>query len=122
LRIYSYAVKKADRRNERRRKAAAARYLTVVKWIAGLGVVALLVYATTEMAGVAYDENAIGVVNFSNLTSSAKRGALRAANRARCACGCGMTLAQCVATDSTCPIRETNIDRIKTMVREAEQP
>jgi hypothetical protein len=26
-----------------------------------------------------------------------------------------------VATDSTCPIREGNIDKIKTMVRQAEQ-
>jgi hypothetical protein len=32
-----------------------------------------------------------------------------------------MTLAQCVATDSTCPVREGNIDRIRTMVRDAEQ-
>jgi hypothetical protein len=30
-----------------------------------------------------------------------------------------MQLAQCVATDSTCPIRNENIERIKTMVREA---
>ena len=30
-----------------------------------------------------------------------------------------MTLAQCVATDSTCPVRETNIERIRTLVREA---
>jgi hypothetical protein len=31
-----------------------------------------------------------------------------------------MTLAQCVSTDSTCPVREGNIDRIRTMVRDAE--
>jgi hypothetical protein len=39
----------------------------------------------------------------------------------RCPCGCGLGLAQCVATDSTCPIREENIERIKKMVRSAEQ-
>ena len=71
------------------------------------------------MDGVAYGEREIGVVNFSDLSSSGKRSALKAANLARCTCGCGMTLAQCVATDSTCPVRESNIDRIKTMVKEA---
>ena len=30
-----------------------------------------------------------------------------------------MTLAQCVATDMTCPVREGNLDRIRTMVRNA---
>jgi hypothetical protein len=32
-----------------------------------------------------------------------------------------MTLAQCVATDSTCPIRETNVDTIRKMVGEASR-
>ncbi len=44
-------------------------------------------------------------IDFSGLDAKQKRGALEAANAARCNCGCGMTLAQCVATDSTCPIR-----------------
>jgi hypothetical protein len=30
-----------------------------------------------------------------------------------------MNMAQCVAIDSTCPIRDKNIDAIRTMVREA---
>jgi hypothetical protein len=30
-----------------------------------------------------------------------------------------MNLAQCVATDMTCPVRERNIEAIRTMVREA---
>jgi hypothetical protein len=30
-----------------------------------------------------------------------------------------MTLAQCVSIDSTCPLRQTNIDRIKGMVTQA---
>jgi hypothetical protein len=58
-------------------------------------------------------------VNFSELKSDEKRSALKKANQARCTCGCGMTLAQCVATDSTCPVRDSNIDRIKTLVKEA---
>jgi hypothetical protein len=32
-----------------------------------------------------------------------------------------VTLAQCVATDSTCPVRDGNIDRIRTMVKDAAQ-
>jgi len=50
---------------------------------------------------------------------STERTALEAANTARCTCGCGMTLAQCVSTDMTCPVREGNIEKIKTMVRDA---
>jgi hypothetical protein len=93
--------------------------MRAVKWIAGLAVVGLVVYGVSQMGGVAYGERELGVVNFSDLSSSGKRSALKAANLARCACGCGMTLAQCVATDSTCPVRDGNIDRIKTMVKEA---
>ena len=76
-------------------------------------------YAFSEMSGVAYNERAIRVVDFSSLNGSQRRAALVAANNARCTCGCGMGLAQCVATDSTCPIREPNIERIRTMVRDA---
>lgn len=109
-------------RKDRRRRKTAAPFLRALKWVAALALVALVVYGVSQMSGVAYDEDDIAVVNFSDLTSSARQRALQAANRARCTCGCGMTLARCVATDSTCPIRETNIDRIKTMVREAGQP
>jgi len=71
------------------------------------------------MSGVAYNERAIRVVDFSSLSAAQKRTALVTANSARCDCGCGMGLAQCVATDSTCPIREPNIERIRAMVQEA---
>jgi len=30
-----------------------------------------------------------------------------------------MTLAQCVATDSTCPIRDSNVDKIRHLVDQA---
>ena len=79
--------------------------------------VALVVYGLSS--GIPYDERKIAAVNFSGLNASQKRSALRAANAARCNCGCGMTLAQCVATDSTCPVRTDNIARIKGMVAEA---
>ena len=114
------AARKPAKKIDRRRKASPS-YLNALKWIAVLAVVALVVYAALEMSGVAYDERAIKVVDFSNLTPSGKRKALKAANGARCTCGCGLTLAECVATDSTCPIREPNIERIKTMVREADK-
>jgi hypothetical protein len=74
------------------------------------------------MSTVAFDESDIVVVDFSSLTSREKRTALEAANQARCTCGCGMNLAQCVATDMTCPLRDTNISSIRTMVRDADQP
>ena len=112
-------MSKANRTNRRQRRSGPVARLA--KWSAGLAVVAAIIYGISNTSGVAFDDEDIGVVNFSNLTQSEKRTALQAANRARCGCGCGMTLAQCVATDSTCPIREPNIERIKTMVRDADQ-
>jgi hypothetical protein len=113
-------LKKSVRERERRKRTTPF-YARALKWIAALAVVGLVVYGVSQMDGVAYGERELGVVNFSDLSSSGKRSALKAANLARCACGCGMTLAQCVATDSTCPVRDGNIDRIKTMVKEAAQ-
>ena len=90
--------------------------------MAVLGVLAIVVYVATQLGGEPYGEDKLTAVNFSELKPAEKRVALRSANQARCTCGCGMTLAQCVATDSTCPVRETNIERIKTMVRTASNP
>lgn len=103
-------------RKQRARKPAAP---VVVKWIVAAALVGLVGYGISQMSNIAYGDTDIKVVDFSPLDATQKRQALEAANRARCTCGCGMTLAQCVATDSTCPIRDSNVDRIKTMVREA---
>ena len=91
-------------------------------WLGVAAGFALLVWGISQTSGVAYTDRDIGVVSFSALTSSEKRSALQAANRERCPCGCGMTLAQCVSTDMTCPLREQNIQKIRTMVREADEP
>ena len=90
-----------------------------VRWIVAATAVGLVGYGLSQVSGVAYNEDAIRVVDFSSLTPRQKRSALDEANNARCTCGCGMGLAQCVATDSTCPIRESNVERIKSMVRQA---
>jgi hypothetical protein len=108
--------RKADRRR-RRRPSAAVRAL---KWVAIIAVVGLLGFGVMHLSsGVPYDETSIRVVDFSALTGAQKLGALQAANRARCPCGCGMNVAQCLATDSTCPLREENIQKVRTMVRDA---
>ena len=89
-------------------------------WVVVLAAVGAIGYLFTTSSGVRFDEDDIAVVDFTVLDAAQKRTALRAANAARCTCGCGLTLAQCVATDSTCPIRTTNIDRIKAMVEQAK--
>lgn len=114
-------MKKASIKNARRRRPARS-VPRPVKWFGVTAGVALLVYGASQMSGVAYTDADIRVVDFSALTSREKRGALQAANRARCSCGCGMNLAQCVATDSTCPLRDRNIQSIKAIVQEAGQP
>jgi hypothetical protein len=91
-------------------------------WVAAFALISGFVYVVSENSGVPYDETDIVVVDFSSLSSGARKTALQAANRARCTCTCGMTLAQCVATDSTCPVRTENIGKIKTMVAQASTP
>jgi hypothetical protein len=103
----------------RRKNARLAK--KAIKWCVGLAIVALLGYGISQMSGVAYGADDIKVVDFSSLRPDQQTTALKAANQARCVCGCGMTLAQCVATDSTCPVREGNIGRIRKMVEAAAQ-
>jgi hypothetical protein len=102
-----------------RQKKTARTARSALKWGIGVALAGLIVYGIMQTSGFAFDERALGVVDFSILDSSQKRTALTAANGARCTCGCGMTLAQCVATDMSCPVRDRNIDRIKTIVQEA---
>ena len=104
------------------KRRAARRSSRLLTWIVAAGAVALVVYGVSQMSSIAYSDKDLGVVDFSDLNSKEKRTALEVANTARCTCGCGMTLAQCVATDSTCPLRVGNIDRIKGMVAEAHTP
>ena|SRR5450759_2603303 len=108
---------KASTKKQRRRTSAGRSML--LKWIVVAGVLGVVGYGVSQMSNVAYGEAEIKVVDFSGLDAKQKRRALEAANQARCTCGCGMTLAQCVATDSTCPVREGNVDKIKGMVDQA---
>jgi hypothetical protein len=109
---------KTARKPHRRTRTHPA--VKAAKWIAVIAGVALLAYGASRLSGVPFDETDIRVVDFSSLTSGERRTALQAANRARCPCGCGMNVAQCVSTDMTCPLREKNIQLIRTMVREAD--
>ena len=111
-------MSKASRQKLQERKKAG-RLPTPIKGLVAAGVVALVVYGVSQLSTIAYTDRDIAVVDFSMLGPKEKNNALEAANRARCTCGCGMTLAQCVATDSTCPVRNDNIDKIKRIVEEA---
>jgi hypothetical protein len=104
-------------KNARARKPAGRSPL--VRWLMAAAVVGALGYGLSQMSNIAYGDAEIKVVDFSGLDAAQKRSALEAANAARCTCGCGMTLAQCVATDSTCPIRDTNVEKIKNLVNDA---
>ena len=112
-------MKKTAKQAERRRRKTGAVQIKAIKWVVLLVVIGIIGYGVSQMDGIAYGERDLSVVNFSDLTPTAKKTALKNANEARCTCGCGMTLAQCVATDMTCPVREGNLDRIRTMVRNA---
>jgi hypothetical protein len=111
-------VGKAQRqRGSQKKKGSSAS--GALKWVVIAAVLAAAVYGLSQMSSVAFDEDDIRVVNFQGLSSRQKQVALEEANNARCTCGCGLGLAQCVSTDPNCPIRDSNIDRIKGMVRAA---
>ena len=113
-------MKKTPGKKERRRKRSP--FPKFLKWALAIAVVGLIVFGISRMSTIAYTDADLPMVDFSSLSSNEKQTALEAANRARCTCGCGMTLAQCVVTDMTCPLREQNIQSIRTMVREADRP
>jgi hypothetical protein len=112
-------VGKAQRQKGSTSRKSRSSPSSVVKWAAIAVLVGAAGYGLSQMSGVAFDEDDIRVVNFQGLTDGQKDEALEAANSARCTCGCGLGLAQCVSTDPNCPIRESNIERIKGMVRQA---
>ncbi|MDA2933920.1 hypothetical protein MYX82_06205 [Acidobacteria bacterium AH-259-D05] len=66
-----------------------------------------------------YTDADIREVDFSGLTEDQKKTVLDNINRVYCTCGCGLTLAQCVATDSSCPLTNANIGKIKVEVAKA---
>lgn len=111
---------KQAKQAEAARRRLVRRLKKTAIWIGVIVAVGGLVYALSLTSGVRFGEDDLAVVDFSALNAAQKRTALEAANAARCTCGCGMDLAQCVATDSTCPVRTTNIDKIRKMVEDAK--
>ena len=103
-----------------RRENALRRVKKTTMWVVVIAGVGGLFYGLSMNTGVRFGESELAVIDFSALNSAQKKTALEAANAARCTCGCGMDIAQCVATDSTCPVRSTNIDAIKKMVEQAK--
>jgi hypothetical protein len=102
-----------------KRRTLWQRSRKLVIWGGVLGLAAAIIYGFSTMSGVAFTDADLHGVDFSVLSAKEKKTALQAANRARCPCGCAMSLAQCVATDSTCPLRTDNLGRIRTMVTAA---
>ena len=101
------------------RSRTVRRIRTAAIWVGVLAAIAGILYGLANTSGIAYGERQLTAIDFTSLNSDQKRAALVEANADRCTCGCGMTLAQCVATDMTCPVREANITKIRGMVQKA---
>ena len=106
-----------------RRHGTRSRFARRVKsaaiWVGVLAAIGAIFYGLANTSRIAYGERQLAVIDFTSLNGTQKDAALTQANAERCTCGCGMTLAQCVATDMTCPVRENNITRIRGMVQKA---
>ncbi len=102
----------ARARKLRRLKSAAI-------WAGVLLAIGGLFYGLANTTNLAYTERHLPAVDFTSLNDAQRRAALTEANVGRCTCACGMTLAQCVATDMTCPVRTDNIAKIRAMVQKA---
>jgi hypothetical protein len=112
-------VKPAQKKQAGQQRRAAARRSKLVMWAVVIGIVGVIGYGLSQMSNVAFTDRDLPAVDFTDLTADQKNAALVEANTARCPCGCGMTLAQCVSTDATCPLRMTNVDKIRAMVTKA---
>ena len=62
----------------------------------------------------------ISGLDVSALNDKQRNWLMKKTNRVRCMCGCGMTLAQCINTDMTCPVRNRNIQQAKKLTSEAK--
>ena len=99
------------------RSKAMRRLKSAAIWVLVVGGIGGLLYGLASTSGVPYGERQLVAIDFSSLNEEQKHEVLVEANAGRCDCGCGMRLAQCVATDMTCPIRQGNITRIRAMVQ-----
>jgi hypothetical protein len=104
-------------------RGARARAMKRVKsaaiWLLVLAGIGGVIYALANTSAIVYGERQLAVIDFTSLNEDQKHATLVEANGRRCTCGCGMTLAQCVSTDMTCPIRTDNITTIRAMVQKA---
>jgi hypothetical protein len=112
-------MKRETKKHLGSRRRAARRSSRLLTWTVAIGAVALVAYGVSQMSNVAYGERQLTMIDFSDLSPAQKQAALEEANEARCTCGCGMTVAQCIVTDPTCPMRTDHIDRIRGMVARA---
>ena len=97
----------------------ARRARSVAIWAGVIAVIGAILYGLANTSNIAYGERELVAIDFTSLNGDQKHAALVEANSGRCGCGCGMTLAQCVATDMTCPIRTDNITKIRAIVQKA---
>lgn len=119
---YNWMVKPKVKARHGARNRLIRRVKSVVITVGILAALGGLIYGLSTSANIAYNERDLTDIDFTSLNAEQKRAALVEANADRCTCGCGMALAQCVATDMTCPIRSGNITKIRGMVQKALNP
>ena len=115
--VFMPKAKVKAKHGARNRLVRRAKNIAIILGV--LAVVGGILYGLASSPSIAYTERHLPDIDFTSLNPEQKRAALVEANADRCTCGCGMALAQCVATDMTCPVRTGNITKIRGMVQKA---
>ena len=70
-----------------------------------------------ERVKIKFHETFPGLEQAGSLSSSQRTRIVQTANKEKCPCGCGYTLAACLKSDEQCPVREKNLARVADLIR-----
>ncbi len=96
--------------------------------IIGAGLIGILYFTINpvyqsikeESLKTKFYEDFPGMDTAASLPNDKRKQVINKANQERCSCDCGYTLASCLKVDLNCPLRESNLTKVKEMLRDAK--
>jgi hypothetical protein len=87
-------------------------YLTVYRTLHDFKAVKL----ESESIKTRFQDTFPGLDQTGALSAARRKWVVQTANKEKCSCGCGYTLAACLKGDGQCPVRDKNIARVKELI------